>query len=1050
MPSDFLPLSHLATLPSPLDLGEYTGLSAADLSPGLLPDIDLDSDLDGDLAGLRRSLQPRTVQQELAETRHALKERTRELAEARTSQSMLLATIDATSDGILAIQFSDGAMYYNIRYVEMWGIPEDSLEMLDEATLIGLQLAQLKDPEAFLALVERRRANQEVEETGLVALKDGRVFERHVQPQRFRGKVVGTVLSFRDVTERMRYESRLKAESHDRAVLRSLLNSIPDPIFFKAPDGVYRGCNEAFAELLGTTMKAVVGHTDRDLLDPAWADEVGKIDAEILSTLEKSSREDWRDYKDGRRELFETVKAPFWDQDGQLLGIMGIGRNITQRKRIEEHVRRAKELAEETTQAKSDFLANMSHEIRTPMNAIIGMSHLALKTDLTPRQRDYISKVHGAGQHLLGIINDILDFSKVEAGKLGIEMIDFELEKLLDNVSALIGEKAGAKGLELVYDIAHDVPKDLVGDAMRVGQILINYANNAVKFTDSGEIVLTARVQERTATGILLRFTMSDTGIGLKPEQMEHLFESFQQADSSTTRKFGGTGLGLAICRKLATLMGGEVGVDSVYGKGSTFWFTVRLGISTQSRPTLLPNPDLRGLRALVVDDSEQARAVLAGLLQDMTFEAETVSSGMEALAHLAKAEEDGRPFDVVYLDWRMPELDGVETALRIPALALKRPPAVVMVTAWGREEVADALLARGAPAAPVLVKPLTPSTLFDTTMDLLGRHRAALPSASVVDAGPPSVPPEELAGRRASRILLVEDNDINQEVASAMLTDAGFRVDIAENGQVALDMVRRDAYDLVLMDMQMPVMDGVAATQAIRRMPLLRRLPIVAMTANAMAQDRRRCMEAGMNDFLVKPINPDELWAMLLKWITPAGQPKAPPHDGNIPPAGARPAGEPGGGSIAALAPRSVDVGLDGIAGLDARQGLARMMGKKGMYVALLERFAAAQKSVPGKIRRALDREDWTTAERLVHTCRGVAANIGSLHVPGSAAALEETIRVRGPRGAMAPLLMEFELLLGDLVAAVEAALAPTPDAQHTPPAAMRAQAAVPLAMAA
>ncbi len=1099
------------------------------------PDWNDTLDLDVDLSDLRRGMGSTTIEEELAATRHALKERTRELAEARAAQSLLLATLDATTDGILAIQFSDGAMYYNIKFIEMWRIPEDGLTLLDSSTLTGLQLAQAKDPDLLYEMIERRKANQDTEEFGQVELMDGRVFERHVMPQRLRGKTVGAVVTYKDVTAQVRYESSMlfnhqvlensgpmywidrkttrltyanpaacahlgyaveeliglplstfspnygpaevpaldaqlertrrpftfesvhrrkdgevlnvevtvflvedaerslyiasvkdktaqkrayEERAREQATLRSLLNSIPDPIFYKNPDGVYKGCNEAFAELLGRTMDEIVGQTDRDLLDPQWADAVEEVDHEVLSSLQKSSREEWRDYKDGRRELFETVKAPFWDQEQRLLGIMGIGRSITQRKRAEEDIRRAKELAEDATRAKSDFLANMSHEIRTPMNAIIGMSHLALKTDLTLRQRDYIGKVQSSGQHLLGIINDILDFSKVEAGKLGIEQIDFELEKLLDNVSSLLNEKSSAKGLELVYDIAPDVPKDLVGDSMRVGQILINYANNAVKFTEAGEIVVSARVKERTPEEVLLHFSVRDTGIGIKPEHIPQLFESFQQADSSTTRKFGGTGLGLAICRKLATLMGGEVGVESEFGKGSNFWFTVRLGLSNTVRPTLLPNPDLRGLRALVVDDSESARTVMVDMLQGMTFDVTAVSSGMAALALLQSAAAGGRPYDVIYLDWRMPVLDGVETARRIGALNLQHAPAIVMVTAYGRDEMLKETEGLGVRTA--LVKPVSPSVLFDTTMDMFGKARPERRTGSAFKLEDTA----ELESRKGARVLLVEDNDINQEVAGMLLTDAGFIVEIAGDGQVALDMVRRKAYDIVLMDMQMPVMDGVEATQAIRRMPALRRLPIVAMTANAMAQDRRRCMEAGMNDFIVKPINPEELWGMLVKWIAPRGE-----GAGVVSAAGADAFVAPLASSLAMLATAATPgtlPPLEDIAGLDAAAGLARMMGKKPLYLTMLQRYVAGQRGVAAKIRSALDREDWATAERLAHTCRGVSANIGATHIPNCAGALEHAIKHRMARSVVAPQLLEFELLLGELVTALDLVLPP------------------------
>ena len=516
--------------------------------------------------------------------------------------------------------------------------------------------------------------------------------------------------------------------------------------------------------------------------------------------------------KDGSRFPAIVSITALRDDYDDIIGYLLIGADNSVRKQVEAELINARAAAEKASLAKSDFLSNMSHEIRTPMNAIIGMSYLALKTKMTPRQRDYIKKIQGSGRHLLGIINDILDFSKIEAGKLTVERIEFELEKVLDNVANLISEKTSAKGLELVFDIDKNVPPNLIGDPLRLGQVLINYSNNAVKFTEQGEINVVIRLKEQTDKDVLIYCAVRDTGIGLTQEQMERLFQSFSQADTSTTRKFGGTGLGLVISKKLAELMGGEVGVDSEPGKGSTFWFTARMDKGVSSQRKLVLPPDLQGRRVLVVDDNESARLVLGDLLGSMSFKVDQAESGQTAIGAVGRAEAQGMPYEIVFLDWQMPGMDGNETAKRLRELPLSHMPHMMMVTAYGREEVIKG--AEEAGIEDVLIKPVNASTLFDGMVRLLGGvvdgPRTALDALTDTF--------EQLVTIKGARVLLVEDNELNMEVATELLRGAGLVVDLAENGQIAVDKVRAADYDIVLMDMQMPVMDGVTATREIRK----------------------------------------------------------------------------------------------------------------------------------------------------------------------------------------------------------------------------------------
>ena len=828
------------------------------------------------------------------------------------------------------------------------------------------------------------------------------------------GAPAGLVGTFVDITQQKAAERAIAETMQEQRVV---FEAVSLGVMLTV-DRVVRRCNRALETLFGYAHDELLGQSTRLLFENDEAFEA--TGAKAYDAIAQGQLfSDERQYRRKDGSLFWVgIHGRAIDQTDPQRGSVWVFEDISRKKLAADELQRAKDAADAASQAKGDFLANMSHEIRTPMNAIIGMSHLALKTDLSARQRDYVSKIQQSGQHLLGIINDILDFSKVEAGKLAVEHIPFELDKVLQNVATVIADKATAKGLELICDVAPEVPQSLIGDPLRLGQVLINYANNAIKFTERGEISIVVRLAAGADDAATLRFAVRDTGIGLTQEQMGRLFQSFQQADSSTTRKYGGTGLGLAISKSLAELMGGEVGVESEVGEGSTFWFTAHLGLGEARAKLHIPPADFQTKRVLVVDDNAHAALVLVDMLSDIGFKVESVLSGAQGVERVRQAADDQQPFDFVMLDWQMPEMDGIETARRIQALELTRLPHLVMVTGYGREEVIKS--AQDAGIDDILIKPVNASVLFDTTMRLLGH---ASPGSSGPKSGHNTSAMDALAPLRGARILVVEDNALNQQIAMELLSDAGFAVDLADHGRMAIDKVlQADAagqpYDIVLMDMQMPVMDGVSATLELRLEPRFSALPIVAMTANAMQVDRERCLAAGMNDFVTKPIEPDDLWRTLANWIKP----------------------REGLGSaalvstsVSSLAPTTPNPSADAasdldtlrrVPGLDVTLGLRRVMGKQALYISMLRKFVAGQQDGLQPLIQAWESKDTDTAERMAHTLKGIAGNIGASGLQAQMATLEAALRehrdadtVRGlldaPGGTLSALLDELKAAL-------------------------------------
>jgi PAS domain S-box-containing protein len=801
----------------------------------------------------------------------------------------------------------------------------------------------------------------------------------------------------RDITRRKQAEDALQ-ESETR--MRAITDSAHDAIIMMDQNGQISYWNPSAERIFGYTSLEAIGQNLYSLILPS---QNLNAQHDALQMFQQTESQD----TDGKTLDLEAKRKDNTEISVQLSlsavqmtsgwHSIGILRDVTKQKQNELELIKAKEIAEEATGAKSEFLANMSHEIRTPMNAIIGFSGLVKNTELTQKQQDYINKIDSSAKSLLSIINDILDFSKIEAGKLELESVEFRLDDVINNIAGMMSAKAAEKNIELLNNITNDVPCALIGDPLRLGQILLNLVNNAVKFTEEGYVLIKTELIEKDDSRCKIKFSVNDTGIGLTNEQKGKMFSAFSQADSTVTRRFGGTGLGLTISKQLVEMMNGEIFVESEFGVGSTFAFFVEFMMQAEGKKKQTVNTEsLRGINVLIVDDNGMSREILKDQIGAFGISAVAVDSGPAAILKI-KEESERKPYDLVFMDWRMPEMNGIETAKIIfNDKSIKHMPKIIMLSAFGREEVIKKAEKIGINI--FLMKPVSQSLLFDTIMNVSEVDAKGFSNESLVRGNEENAI-DETDGIDGIRVLLVEDNVLNQEVATEILRSAGAVVAIANNGKEAVDAVNTNCYDVVLMDLQMPIMGGYEATQLIRTDKKNKNLPIIAMTAHAMQGVKAECIAAGMNDYVSKPIHPKYLFSAIKNWVKPS----------------AANSGQQKNKTVEIVCENISSIELpQSISGIDIEAGLDRLNGNRKLYRKLLIDFSENYSSFAEDIKTDMEQGNIEEARRLAHTLKGVAGNISAYDIQNIAAELETNLLKNN-------MDKKHEILLGKLVAAFE-----------------------------